>query len=88
MSSSLRGEVCGELLHATGTSVWVRVKMPGGVTGVKMARRHCSYSTQSQLTENTVVQVFILASRVSHPKGLTQLSPGLSHSDQVTPLGP
>ena len=36
------------------------------------------------MTENTVVQVFILASRVSHPKGLTQLSPGLSHSDQVT----
>jgi hypothetical protein len=50
MSSSLRGEVCGELLHATVTSVWVRVKMPGGVTGVKMARRHCSYSTQSQHT--------------------------------------
>ena len=31
---------------------------------------------RGQLTENTVVQVFILASRVSHPKGLTQLSPG------------
>ncbi len=48
----------------------------------------CACRRGAKLTENTVVQVSILASRVSHPKGLTQLSPGLSHSDQVTPLGP